>query len=203
MIRMLALCGLTIAAALGTAAPARADEVLSGDAVVMTLGSRGTGKVASGVELTVVHVDNGPHSLGLDLEGLVSLSMTSTRRDLALVATFAGAKTFHARITRGDTTKTLSHITHDILLPDFDLVHAGAREATTFRVVQGLERLDAFSVVIEHDDQRIVLTPDGASPSSTLPANVVLSSTGLEGFTLAGTRFAWMPSLAVVATTMR
>ena len=68
-------------------------------------------------------------------------------------------------------------------------MHAGAREAIGFRVVQGLERADAFSVVIDHDDQRIVLTPEAPSPSVTLPSTLTVSSSGLEGFTLAGTRF--------------
>jgi len=217
MIRTCVLRGVTIAAGLCTALSAHAEgsprdavrareataAVAPGDAVVMTLGGGGPGKVASRVDFTVVHVDRGPHGFDLDLEGLVKLSMTCNERDLGLVATFAGAKTFRARITRGRVTKTLTSITRDILLPDFDTLHAGAREATTFRVVQGFERADAFSVVIEHDDQRIVLTPNAPSPSTTLPSSLVLSSTGLEGFTLAGTRFAWAPPSPLVATARR
>ncbi len=79
----------------------------------------------------------------------MKLSLTCGERDLGLVATFAGARTFRARITRGAVTRTPGGIRRDVLLPDFDTLHAGAREATTFRVVQGFERSDAFSVVIE------------------------------------------------------
>lgn len=212
MIRTCVLRGVTIAAALCTALSARAEgparvalaasareaitAIEPGDAVVMTLGGAGAGKVASRVDFTVVHVDKGPHGFELDLDGLVKLSMTCSDRDLGLVASFAGARTFRARITRGTVTKTLASIRRDLIVPDFDTLHWGAREATTFRIVQGFERADAFSVVIEHDDQRIVLTPEGPSPSRTLPPSLTVSSTGLEGFTLAGTRFVSAPLVA-------
>ncbi|HSO33019.1 MAG TPA: hypothetical protein VLT33_10885, partial [Labilithrix sp.] len=173
-------------------------------AVVMTLGGHAAAaNVASRVDFTVIQVDSGPNGFDLDLEGLVKLSMTRGERDLSLVATFAGASAFRARITRGSVTKTLTGIQRDIVLPDFDTLHVGAREATTFRVVRGLERADAFSVVIEHDDQRLVLTPEQPSPSAVIPSSLTLSSTGSESFTLAGTRFAWAPVSPVVATAGR
>lgn len=214
MIRRCVLHAATVAAALCMTLSAQAEgpargtlrvreasaTVAPGDAVVMTLGGGGAGKVASRVDFTVVHVDRGPHGFDLDLDGLVKLSMTCSERDLGIIVTFAGAKTFRARITRGSVTKSLTGIKHDLILPDFDTLHAGLREATTFRVVHGFERADAFSVIIEHDDQRIILTPDAPSPSTVLPASLILSSTGLEGFTLAGTKFAWAPASPLVAT---
>jgi hypothetical protein len=186
MIRRCVLGGLVMAAFLSVAATGRA-EGPSSDAVVMTLAKGGL--EASKVDFTILHVDRGPHGFEVDLDGVVKASLTCDDRDLGLVAAFPGAKTFRARITRGTTTRTITGIKRNLILPDFDTLHAGAREAITFRVVQGLERADAFSVVIEHDDQRIVLTPEGPLPRTTLPATLTVSSSGLDGFTLAGARF--------------
>jgi hypothetical protein len=197
------VCAPLSAGAEGPArAPVESASFTPGDAVVMTLGNA-AGKVASGVDLTILHIDKGPHGFELDLDGVVKTSITCTDRDLGLVAAFPGAKTFRARITRGTVTRTIPGIKRDLILPDFDTLHVGAREAITFRVVRGLERADAFSVIIEHDDQRIVLTPEGPSPSAALPPTLTVSSSGLDGFTLAGSRFASTPSPQLAASNAR
>jgi hypothetical protein len=212
MIRRFVFSTAAVLAALGAPLSAGAEEparapiesapFAPGDAVVMTLGGA-AGKVASGVDLTILHIDKGPHGFELDLDGVVKTSITCTDRDLGLVAAFPGARTFRARITRGTITRTIAGIKRDLILPDFDTLHAGVREAITFRVVRGLERADAFSVVIEHDDQRIVLTPEGGSSPATLPSTLTVSSSGLDGFTLAGSRFASTPSPQLAASTAR
>ncbi|MBS2011974.1 MAG: hypothetical protein JST00_03740 [Deltaproteobacteria bacterium] len=141
----------------------------------------------SRIDLPIEHVDRGEHQFNLDLPGLVQGGFQCNARDLKIKVAFSGYARFTARVTKAGKTTELPGQENELLLKGFDTDHAGAKEMFTLRVVIGMVRPNVPTLVVEHEDQTILLTPEPAQPVAAppaLPKVFTLTTAGLPEFTL-------------------